>query len=604
MYPGSNFNIIDQSQDETPVTPVTMEDRPLFMVVSSADKGPEDLMEIYGEDFRNLFGTLTFKKHGQNGIQAQNIIDAGGALLFKRVTAPDSALANVIFVATLTEVQSQKVNELGQLLYIGTDGQETTEVTETPATEASTGIKWEAQSVSNAKTFDDVKKAAEKLHVEGQKFPIFIIADNGKGESAKAVRLVPDYNTSKGIGKMFYTLRVYEGTTGIEDESISIDPTVVYKSTAYGLFEDTCEQVVGEALEDVFDDYAKTIADKLSLDIETVKGYDLVYGFDNKGGVINGLALDSEGLDLNASYGEKLKEGSNGSFGDCPANTEAWVTAIKDVWDGNVTDEIYDVDQHKIAAVVDANLPDSIKESISKFVTFREDCVFFRDLGLGLTTFIAIRDKLLGYKVKNRFISDYMTSYKIKDPSTKKNIDVTMMYDFAYDLVSHIRNNPGSPLAGTVNSFVLSNAIKGTINYTPRKTPSVDQKQAIDDLRVNYAIFEGDQCVVQTCYSSQDANTQLKYVNNMLAIQEVMRALRTYCPKDRYKFTTDGDLTEYAKACQNILSKFEAGFDTLNFEYTRDPLKISQKIFYASISLAFGMWEQTEIFDFYAINND
>ena len=261
MYPGSNFNIIDQSQDETPVTPVTMEDRPLFMVVSSADKGPEDLMEIYGEDFRNLFGTLTFKKHGQNGIQAQNIIDAGGALLFKRVTAPDSTLANVIFVATLTEVQSQKVNELGQLLYIGEDGQETTEVTETPAKEASTGIKWEAQSVSNAKTFDDVKKAAEKLHVEGQKFPIFIIADNGKGESAKAVRLVPDYNTSKGIGKMFYTLRVYEGTTGIEDESISVDPTVVYKSTAYGLFEDTCEQVVGEALEDVFDDYAKTIAE-------------------------------------------------------------------------------------------------------------------------------------------------------------------------------------------------------------------------------------------------------------------------------------------------------------------------------------------------------
>lgn len=604
MYPGSNFNIIDQSQDESPQSPLNLIERPLFMVVSSTDKGPEDLMEIYGEDFRNLFGTLTFKKHGQNGIQAQNIIDAGGALLFKRVTAPDSTLANVVFLASFTEVKSQKVNEFGQLLYIGSDGQETTEVTETPAKETAVGIKWEAQSVQNAKTFEDVKKAAEKLHVKGQKFPLFVIADNGKGESAKAVRFVPDYNTSKGIGKMFYTLKVYEGTTSIEDEAITVDPSVLYKSTAYGLFEDTCEQVIGEALEDVFDDYVNTIAEKLSLDPETVKSYDLIYGFDNKGAVVNGLTLDSEGLDLNASYGEKLKEGSNGSFGDAPVGTEAWVKAIKDVWDGNVTDEIYDVDQHKVAAVVDANLPDSIKESIAKFVTFRKDCVFFRDMGVGLTTFIAIRDKLNSFKTNNKFISDYMTSYKIKDPSTKKNIDVTMLYDFAYNLVSHIQNNPGYPLAGTTNSFVLNSAIKGTVNYTPRKTPSVDQKQAIDDLRVNYAIFEGDNCVVQTCYSAQDANTQLKYVNNVLAIQEVMRALRTYCPKDRYKFTTDGDLTDYARACQNILNKFSSKFDVLEFEYTRDPLKIAQKIFYASIKVAFGMWEQTEIFDIYAINND
>ena len=178
-----------------------------------------------------------------------------------------------------------------------------------------------------------------------------------------------------------------------------------------------------------------------------------------------------------------------------------------------------------------------------------------------------------------------------------------MMYDFAACLVDHFDAGAHNPLAGTINRFILSEAIKGTVSYTPIITPTVNQKQAMDDIRVNYAIFQEDDCVVQTLYTSQDLNSQLSYVNNVLAIQEVVRAVRIACPRNRYSLVTGSDMTSYAKAVNNVLSGFAGNFDVLEFNYTQDPLKASQKIFYATIRFAFHQWVQTEIFDLFAINN-
>jgi hypothetical protein len=199
---------------------------------------------------------------------------------------------------------------------------------------------------------------------------------------------------------------------------------------------------------------------------------------------------------------------------------------------------------------------------------------------------------------------DYATSYQIKDPTTYKNIDVTMTYDLAYALVNHIANKPNAPIAGTVNGFVLPSAIAGTVSFTPIITPTVNQKQAMEDIRVNYAIFQEGQCVVQSCYTSQTAYTQLSYGNNVLAIQQVLRAVRTSCPKQRYSLASSNDLSAYATAVNNVLAEFKNNFDILRFTYTSDALKASQKIFYASIEFAFLNWSQTEIFDIYAINNE
>lgn len=576
MYPDTIFNWHDQSEIiRQEQTVVVVDDAPLFMQVFSADKGTEDLVEISGDDFTAMYGTMSFSRHGQSAIQAKRIIDAGGKLYAKRVVAKDSTLANVVLCAEVTE---------------GEDG-----VT----------VKWTSQSISGCKTFEDVVKAAEALYVENSVYPLFIYTDNGRGLSNKSIRLNPDYNTSKTIGATLYTLVVYEGSKIIEQTTISLDPAVIYANTAYHLDKYTNVQISGIVPEDIYEKYLEFMSNTLAIEPEVMRTYDIVYGYTNAGSTLEGFTMDQESVDLDAENGITLSEGSNGSFGAAPAGSDAWAEAIADVFYGNFSNEVWDVYAHKIALICDANYPDSVKQAIFEFVEFRKDCCYLRDYGVGLKTFIEIsaaHDKYL--EQHNYFTADYASSYIVKDPETKKNIEVTMLYDMAPLMVNHIAKNPYAPMAGTANGFILSEAIKGTVNFTPVNTKKINYKDAIDKLRVNYCVFEDDNCVSQLCYSSQDKYSQLSFINNTIAIQRVLRAVRTACPKQRYTLSTTNDLTNYAKAVNDVLANFVTNFAVLNFVYTQDKLKASQKIFYASIEFAFLNWAQTEIFDVYAINND
>lgn len=575
MYPGTIFNWHDMSEIATTTDTSTVYNAPLFMQVFSSDKGTEELVEIAGNDFNSMYGTMNFAKHGQSAIQAQNIIDNGGRLFAKRIVADDSTLANIILIANVS----------------GSDGQAT--------------IKWTSQSITGCKNFEEVKEAAlDLLDADNGVFPLFIHTDNGRGVSKKAIRLNPDYATSKTIGKTFYTLVVYEGSTITEQLTMTVDPTVLYNKESYRYDKFSTVQITGEVNDLVFDAYVNKLSEILDIDAATLRTYDLVYGYTYAGQTLPGFNLDAESVDLDTDLGILMAEGDNGSFGDAPANTEVWEEALLNVFNGNFSNEIYDVDEHKIAAICDANYPMSVKNAIYDLVDFRQDCVFFRDFGLGLTTYLEIKDKYVHFNDKrNRYTADYCTSYSIIDPLSKKNIEVTMLYDLAGTLVNHFANNAFAPVAGTYNNFILPNAIKGTLNFIPINTPSVNQKEAMEDIRVNYAVFQDEDCVVQSCYTSQLQYTQLSYLSGVIGIQTVLRAIRTACPRQRYALSTGLDLTSYADAVNKVLEDYISNFSTLKFIYVQDNLKAAQKIFYASIQFAFLNWAQTEIFDIYAIND-
>jgi hypothetical protein len=95
----------------------------------------------------------------------------------------------------------------------------------------------------------------------------------------------------------------------------------------------------------------------------------------------------------------------------------------------------------------------------------------------------------------------------------------------------------------------------------------------------------------------------LSFVNNVLGIQEVLRAVRIACPINRFSLANGSDLSNYAKNVTNVLDNYTGRFDVLEFEYTANKLQAQQKIFYASIRFAFLNWAQSEIFNVYAINN-
>lgn len=601
--PMSKFNWFDNSAIQTDQDVEVVDNRPIFFVVSSFDKGPEDLRDISGQDFYSLYGTPTFAKHGQNGIQTQRIINAGGRILAKRICAPDSLLANTVVCAKVTTTEEQKKDAEGHPIYLDEDGNETTEVTDTPVMITKTKVKWEASSFTGCADYATVKtRALAMLDETNGVYPLFIFCDNGRGVSSKAVRITPDYNTSRGMGEMFYDFNVYEGVTSIERQVVSFDPVVVYNNEAYGLDKGSCLQINAEVIADIYDKYLAKIADNLGLSEDDTRHCDLIYGYTYKGAAIENFSIDAESVDLNAAYGLAIKQGSNGGFGDAPITSAQWTQEMIKVFNGEDLDEVWDVDAHKIAFVCDANYPQAVKDAIANFVTWREDCVFFRDLGTGLDNFADIKFKERSQTIKNKFIADYSTSYTIKDPNTHKNIEVTMMYDFVACLINKYNTSVPAPCAGTFNGFTLDSAIEGTVNFTPIITPAFNQKEAFEDLRLNYAIFQEGQCVVQTCYTSQEPYTELSYVNNVLAIQDVIRALRTMCPKQRYRLVSGTDLSDYATECNNLLEEYTGNFYLLRFTYTEDKLKSMQKIFYASIEFAFNQWAQTEIFDIFALN--
>lgn len=493
-------------------------------------------------------------------------------------------------------------------------------------------ITWHAECAWSDKdkkigclTLDAVKEAAESMFVVNDPivnktetgvnisasadFPLICMADNGRGLSNKSFKIYGDNVVSKDMNSMYYTVNIFDGTERLEKITVALNPSTTYNDNLYGINDSTSVQVQMFNVDGAFDAYIETLSAITHISTDTLNKYNLIKCTNQRGEAIPGITISDESVDFGAAYGVNLDAGNNGAFGDAPFGTEAYIAKAIEVFEGDYDDAIWDVDYYKIAAVFDANYPVEIKKAIGRFVTFREDCVFFRDFGLNVNTWGEIKayyddTDIIPSDLKNRYIADYCTTYQIINPETKKRDKVTMLYDLSAAAVSHFINGCYKPLAGSVNNMILKSAIEGTINFTPRVTPKANQKELIDNIRVNYAIFESGICVVQSTYSSQTEYTQLSFINNVLGIQEVMRAIRTQCPKSRFTFTTDSDFTIYSQAVSRVLVNYTNHFAELYFEYTKDPLQEIQKIFYAELYFRFNNWEQTESFDIFALGNE
>ena len=146
------------------------------------------------------------------------------------------------------------------------------------------------------------------------------------------------------------------------------------------------------------------------------------------------------------------------------------------------------------------------------------------------------------------------------------------------------------------------------IRFSPRITPRVNQKSLLEDIKVNYAMkvdASVEQLVIETCYTSQEDFTQASFINNILTIQMVVKAIRAYSPKVRYRFYTSNDFSDYKTTIEdNVLSAYKSYFNTLELVYTQDDLLAEKKIFKAALRCACGNFIQTEMYDVMIINAD
>ncbi len=643
--PGTIINWVDQSAYGNVIEETIV--RPLYLQLFTSDKGPETLRTVHGNDFFKLYGASpSFRKHGQPLLQAAEIVKAGGELLCKRIVAEDAALANLIVVAKVSSESVQKVDDAGKPLYIDADtGKETTQSNSGLNERAminTAKIKYDAVSIKGAKTLNEIKTYGARLlkdEIEIEEFsdydnttkvgdpltdenpvgqvydtedpdadkfiyPLFVVADNGRGVSSKRFNITPDYNISKSLKFQLYKLNfIADSASDNEYVWFNFQDDIIYldKNRSLDMIGKELVQIKASSFNDSIDLFVKRLSAITGIDENELNSIDPIFGCNRKGEKLQQINIDDEGYDLQSDLGMILQEGDNGSFGDAPIDAPTYGEEMVKVIDGTYDDSIFDRDRFMIDVCLDANYPAEVKKALYDLAVFREDFVYFRDYGTDLATFETIRAQYYE-NPKSKFVADYCQAWDVIDAWTKKQITVTATYSMAPKFVVHLNDKRSTPPCGILHDFTFPEVIEGTATFLPKVTPSVDQKSLLGDINVNYASYINGVLTMETCYTSQEERTQLGFVNNILAVTKVIHNIRTECPKIRYSFITDKDLEKYQEEVNKVIQRSSDDFDTIYMEYMQDDVMAANKIFEADIFVKFKNFEQEEIFNIYTLS--
>ena len=271
---------------------------------------------------------------------------------------------------------------------------------------------------------------------------------------------------------------------------------------------------------------------------------------------------------------------------------------------------IYDVDKYKVDFTCDNGYPLLVKRAITELVDFRGDMVYIADIGnkklLNASSIISKAQEIFAeidtYDYRSKFVALYHNVFDIYDPYSGKQITVTMPYLIASKLVTHIANGAGRPFAGMLHDITFPEIIRNSINYIPRITPYEDSKQLLVNNNINYLSMYNELCVMETMYVNQPDYTQLSYLNNIMAIQHIIKAIRNRCPASRYTFMDGNDLERYIEDANNIINQYNSYFKSISITYMADEAYEANNIFYAVLKVQFKNFIQEEYFKIIAIS--
>ena len=205
---------------------------------------------------------------------------------------------------------------------------------------------------------------------------------------------------------------------------------------------------------------------------------------------------------------------------------------------------------------------------------------------------------------RDKFTAWYGQGYQIINPFTKKRVDVTIGYSIVRCIIEHLNTRRHTPYCGILYGWTIPEAIEGTINFTPKITPAVNQKTLSDDARLNYGSVLNGVLTLETEYTSQTELTQLSFINNVIAIQKIVKDVRDNCPAFRYSFISTDDLASYKKSVTRIINKYNEWFESLEFVYVQDDIMKANKIFEASLKVKHKDFVQSEILNIYTLGTE
>lgn len=611
-YPKSRFEIVDQTHIQEIRTEAAPNPTCVIMLAYTSDKGSEEWENMYGlTEFTKAKGGISFTKHGQAQLLAAEVLRAGGYVFGKRMVSEDATLANVTVKGKV----------------IVTDGVAYIYIYTSSAVNCATLAQ---AAESGYGTFDPSADG-------NSDFPLFTIAAAGRGRSNLSFRIVPEYSSSKSTSIIRYSLEVYENSEMVESIMFTMNPEIIIDDKAQSIqskINTNSDQVRCKMFEDGIHGFVSAINSVATIDgqpigLSNIVNMDYINGYDRRGAVAMGnvvsvaTAAKDETLqseweankpsDVSVAYDLSdvacipLVNGSYGKMGDSPIDNPAeYEKLLLGAWGKDTESEqydpiIYDLDAYKPDAAIDCNYPVSVKNAIIDVCDFRGDMVFLADLGTKYKDLKSIIQASLDVN-PSRYCAVYHNFFDIVDPYTKRQITVTMPFLLAKKLVAQVSQGVGRPFAGISNNLTFPDIIDGTVNFLPVTVPGEDQKQKLVDANINYISYYDGVPVMETMYTSNDEYTQLSYLHNILAIQEVIKAIRTRCPKTRYTFLDGNDLEEYITDAEAVIKQYSTNFKSITIQYMADEKYESNNVFYATIVVQFRNFIQEEYFKVIAIS--
>ena len=616
-YPKFKAEIVDQSRiQEIEATTLTDGDVTVIMQAYTSDKGTEEWEVLRGfDDFTSVKGPISFNRHGQAQLVVAEILRAGGIVMGKRMVSDDATLANITIRARVVQVDGVSY------LYFYEETQE----------DLKEFLSLTDDIVSN---FDPEDVTLEDGSID---VPLFSVATMGRGVSNMRFHIVPNYTSSRRYSYDFIQYS-FECEDDSSEESISftMNPAVILNNVSQAMnpkIKANSKQIQVH-LYDTVDILVAYLAQTANIDgdligFDNLINIDFVEGYNIKGttriagiATINDATEDGSDLwtqsmpsdikdkvvNLTSENGIQLIGGSNGTMGNRPCkNDEEYTKMLLGTFganknNGNYRPQIYDLDMFKIDAIFDNNYPMNVKTQIINLVDFRGDMMYFADLNMDCYTIEAITEKANALP-KSRNVAIYHNFFTTYDPYTRREIKVTMPFLLAPKMVTHINNSVGLPFAGIANNLTFDgDIIRHTVNFVPYITPGNDDKQNLVDYNVNYITYYDDVPTMDTMYTNQEDYTQLSYVNNVMNVQQIIKRLRTECPRWRYTFVDGDDLSKYLEDVNEILNQYNSQFSSISCEYMYDETYEENKIFYATLTVRFRDFFDEEYFRIIAIN--
>lgn len=487
-----------------------------------------------------------------------------------------------------------------------------------------TATAWTATEEAKPTAADVIEGVLEGTTVEGTfVFPLYIITDNGRGVSGKNFIISHDVTSSKSMDKAVYNIKVYDTNEDYNGIQFVLDPSATSGDNNISfanMVNNNSTQIAAYQYDDSILDFIAVVdklrgAEAISNANSAPGAIDYLFG-NNKAGkavdVAGGIAVSGNNTLFVNGMTVTLDNGTNGTVSTLGDSDKGW--DCSSAFLGETDYAIFDLDNVKIDAIADANYDTKTKNAILRLANFREDFVFLRDLGIkGLKSKTEV-ETAANQLANSKFQMVYGQYFDIRDPYSKRQVTVTITYDIVRKLVSHMVTGRHCPVAGLLYGFICDSAIEGTVSFLPVIRPgtvdnghnyyssdAINEKAELEDARVNFASYINGDLVVETEYNNQAAFSQFSYGNNIFGIQEVIKAVRSRCPKSRYSWLDGQDLENYKTDVNGVLEQYADNYKTLTFEYIEDTTYVSNKIFYGAIKVQFRNFVQTEYFKVIAL---